>query len=76
MIQIRKKNGEVVPVPEGCFVELINDADQSVNLVCFQQDPHTVVQVTPQTRSAIRYEALFAKFGVVFNKLMILRNAE
>jgi len=76
MIQIRKTNGEVVPVPTGCFVELVNDHDQSVNLAFYQEAPGTVIQVSPETKAAKRYADMFKSLGVKFNDMMILRNKE
>lgn len=74
MIRIRNSNGSVTSVPHGCFVELVNDHDHNVvNLVFFQQDPNTVIQVVPSSKEALRYEGMFASKGVKFSKDMILR---
>lgn len=58
MIQIRKKDGSVVAVEEGCFVELVNDLDRSVGSVFFQADMG-VCQICPGTRDAARYARMF-----------------
>ncbi len=73
MVRIRKTDGTTVEIPQGAFVELVNDQDGTLNLVCYQQDANTVIQVPPNTPDADRYAGLFRRQGVRFNAAMILR---
>ena len=74
MIRVRKMNGEVVPVVEGQFVELVDDNTGAIAMVVFIV-PGMILEVVPGSQDAARYEQMFGKYGVKFNKLMIQRRA-
>lgn len=72
MIQIRKADGSVIPVPQdGHFVEIVSD-DGSVGMVLFQV-PGMIIQVQPGSEDAKRYELMFKSKGVQFNKTLVQR---
>jgi hypothetical protein len=74
MIQIRRPDGTVKPVPgEGNFVELVNDVDKTVMMVFVQLKPGVILKISPQTADAKRYEDIFKKVGVKFSKFVIVR---
>lgn len=74
MIRLRSANGETMDIPQGVFVELVNPRDEVVNLVFYQQDQNTVIQIPPTSTEAERYAGMFQKFGVKFSKTMVLRD--
>ena len=71
MIQIRKSNGQLVPVPDAAFVEIVGD-DGGVGMV-FCQAPGMIIQVLPGSVDAARYEDMFRGLGVKFHKTMVQR---
>jgi hypothetical protein len=72
MIQLRKTDGSVMPVPkEGVFVELVSD-DGTIGMVFFQT-PGMIVQINPGSIDAARYEDMFRPCGVKFNKILVQR---
>ena len=71
MIQIRSADGTVVPVKDGQFVEIVAD-DGAIGMVFFKV-PGMVIQVSPGTADAQRYEDMFRSVGVRFNKNLIHR---
>jgi hypothetical protein len=72
MLRIRKADGSVIPVPaDGHFVELTS-ADGTIGMVFFQV-PGMIIQVQPGSEDAQRYEQMFGKQGVKFNKVMVQR---
>jgi len=74
MIQIRRPDGTVQPVPgEGNFVELINDVDKTVMMVFVQLKPGVILKISPQTPDSRRYEEIFKKAGVKFTQFVIVR---
>jgi hypothetical protein len=76
MIQIRKTDGTVIPVPaDGRFVELINDHDGSVMMSFLQLKPGAILHIKPGTADANRYQEMFAGQGVKFAQSMIVRES-
>lgn len=74
MIRIRKADGTVMPVPaEGHFVELVNDVDQTVQMVVFQPQAGVIMQLMPGSQDARRYAEMFASQGVKFTSKMVTR---
>lgn len=74
MIQIRKSDGSLMPVPaDGHFVELINDADRTVQMVLMQPWPGVILQIPPGSKDAQRYEDMFRSVGVKFTQRSIAR---
>jgi hypothetical protein len=71
MIRIRNKDGSVVPVADGQFVELTSETGE-VGMVVFQAGP-VIHQVVPGSIDAGRYEYMFNRFGVKFNNMLIQR---
>lgn len=76
MIRLRHANGDTMDIPKGVFVELVNPRDGEVNMVFYQQDPNTVIQVPPNSDAAKRYAGMFEKFGVKFSEVMVLREPQ
>jgi len=75
MIQIRKPDGNIVPVPgEGNFVELINDMDGKVMMVFVQLKPGTILRISPGSNDAMRYQEIFSQQGVKFVESVIVRD--
>jgi hypothetical protein len=76
MIQIRKMDGTVIPIPEeGRFVELVNDIDGTVMMSFLQVRPGAILHIKPGTADASRYEQMFATKGVKFSPSMIVRES-
>lgn len=77
MIQIRKIDGTVIPVPaDGKFVELVNDMDGTVMMSFLQLKPGVIVQIKPGSADAGRYEQMFAEQMVQFSKTMVVRESQ
>lgn len=65
MLRLRKTNGEVIEVPEGVFVELVNPFDKTLGSVWFQVSKNQVNLIRPGSAEAQRYSQMF---GVAFCK--------
>jgi len=72
MIRIRKTDGSTTIVPDGMFVEVTAETGE-VAMVFFQASPGVVIQIKPGTVDAHRYEQMFAKLGVKFNRIVATR---
>lgn len=76
MLQIRKADGTVIPVPQDAhFVEIVNDHDGTVGMVLFQPVPGTILTIEPGNKDTGRYEQMFQKFGVRFADKIIHRRS-
>lgn len=74
MLQIRKADGTVIPVPpDGHFVELVNDVDGTIGTVFFQSGRGEIIQIIPGSMDAQNYERVFQNQNpkVVFSKSMV-----
>jgi len=72
MLQIRKADGSVIPIPkDGHFVELVSN-DGSIGMVFFQT-PDMIVQINPGSADAAKYEDMFRSCGVKFNSILVQR---
>ena len=74
MIRLRKADGSAQAIPDGVFVELVNDVDQSVGTVFFQPIPGVINQINPGTRDAQRYEQMFSSQNIQFTPQLIARD--
>lgn len=76
MIRLRKTDGSAQEISEpGVFVELVNDLDGTVMLSFLQVKPGALLQISPGSSDALRYEQMFARQGVQFSQSMTVRES-
>lgn len=74
MIQLRKNDGSVMPVPDASFVEIVSDTGE-IGQVIYSPARGAVMTIEPGTTDAERYAGMFRRFGVRFISAIINRRA-